>query len=119
MFNNQGLGNVAAKGYLKLIGVTDDKLKIPINDQKFFNPASGTRTSIGPKKKRVLIYFIGGITQAEIAAIKFLQKLNPSYKYIIATTSIINGETALTQLLGPGTEAQDQGLAVPDILKEK
>ena len=45
--------------------------------------------------------------------------MNPSYKYIIATTSIINGETALTQLLGPGTEAQDQGLAVPDILKEK
>jgi len=45
--------------------------------------------------------------------------LNPSYKYIIATTSIINGETALTQLLGPGTEAQDQGLAVPEILKEK
>ena len=81
---------------MKLIGVTDDKLKIPRDDAKFFDPRSGTRSSIFPKKKRVLIYFIGGITQAEIAAIKFLQKLNPSYKFIIATTSIINGETALT-----------------------
>ena len=63
-----------------MVGVSDDKIKVPMGDAKFFDPRSGTRSSVGPKKKRVLIYFIGGITQAEIAALKFLQKTNPMYK---------------------------------------
>jgi len=53
------------------------------------------------QKKKIMIYFVGGITYGEMAAIRFLQKLNPTYKFIIATTSIINGKTALAQLLGP------------------
>jgi hypothetical protein len=48
-----------------------------------------------PKKKKVLIYFVGGITYAEMAAIRFLQNLNPGFKFIIATTCIINGVRAL------------------------
>jgi len=61
----------------------------------------------------VIIYFIGGITFAEMAAIRFLQLINPAYKFIIATTSIINGETALSQLLGPAPE--EQGLILADL----
>ncbi len=38
------------------------------------------------KKRRVLIYFIGGITYGEIAAIRFLNKLFTDRKFIIATT---------------------------------
>jgi hypothetical protein len=38
-------------------------------------------------KKKVLVYFIGGITYAEIAAIRFLNSLPDStVKLIIATT---------------------------------
>ena len=48
------------------------------------------------KKKKIIIYFIGGITYAEIAAIRFLQILNQGFKFIIATTCIINGESALS-----------------------
>ena len=43
----------------------------------------------------------------------------PKYKFIIVTTCIINGETALKELLGPGTDAEDQGLLVGDILRNK
>jgi hypothetical protein len=50
---------------------------------------------------------LGGITFGEIAAIRFLQRLNPKYKFIIATTCIINGESALKEMQGPGTEAED------------
>ena len=32
MFNNHGLGSIASKGMLKLIGLTDDKIKIPMGD---------------------------------------------------------------------------------------
>jgi len=48
-----------------------------------------------------------------MAAIRFLQLINPAYKFIIATTSIINGETALSQLLGPAPE--EQGLILADL----
>jgi len=62
----------------------------------------------------LLIYFIGGITFAEISALRFLQNLYPKFKLIIATTCIINGESALKQLLGP----QDNGLLLTEILKK-
>ena len=37
----------------------------------------------------ILIFFVGGITHAEIAALSFLQTLNPNKKIIIASTNII------------------------------
>jgi hypothetical protein len=38
------------------------------------------------RRKRVLVYFIGGITYGEIAAIRFLNKIFKDKKFIIATT---------------------------------
>ena len=108
------------KGHLQSLGLTHDKLRVPPNEAKFFNP-EGSQPGMGGrptfKKRKVLVYFLGGINYAEIAAIRFLQKLFPMYRFIIATTSIINGETALRQMLGPGTEAHNQGLLVGEILR--
>ena len=59
------------------------------------------------KARKILVYYIGGITYAEIAAIRHLQNLNPQFKFIIATTCIINGESALKQLLGPKADSSD------------
>lgn len=69
------------------------------------------------KKRKILLYFLGGINYAEIAAIRFLKKLHPMYRFIIATTSIINGETALKQMLGPDQEEQEKGLLLGEILR--
>ena len=72
-----------------------------------------------PKRKKILVYFLGGITYAEVAALRFLQNLYPptpteaGFKFIIATTSIINGETALKQLSGP----DEHGLLLTELLK--
>lgn len=52
------------------------------------------------KKRRVLVYFIGGITYGEIAAIRFLNKLFTDRKFIIATTQIINGDACIEMLRG-------------------
>jgi transposase-like protein len=52
------------------------------------------------KKRKVLIYYIGGITYGEIAAIRFLNKLFSDRKFIIATTQIINGDTCVEMLRG-------------------
>ncbi|XP_014664032.1 PREDICTED: vacuolar protein sorting-associated protein 33A-like isoform X2 [Priapulus caudatus] len=47
-------------------------------------------------KKIMLVYFLGGVTYAEIAALRFLShQEDSSTEYIIATTKIINGDTWL------------------------
>jgi len=81
---------------LKLVGLTEEKVWISPGEQKFFNPPAAAPGRPAFKKKKILVYFIGGITYAEMAAIRFLQNLYPKYKFIIATTSIINGETAIS-----------------------
>jgi len=48
----------------------------------------------------VLVYYIGGITFGEIAAIRFLNKLFKDKKFIIATTQIINGDACVEMLRG-------------------
>jgi hypothetical protein len=111
ILEKNGMSSPEMKNLLKLIGLTDDKIRIPSNEFRFFNPEapqSGANVSRSPfKKRKILVYFLGGITFGEIAAIRFLQKLYPKYKFVIATTSIINGETALKEMLGPGTDAED------------
>lgn len=74
-----GIRNLIAenKGHLKLLGIlTEDKIRVPPEEHKFFNPESTTATMIQRpafKKRKILIYFLGGINYAEIAAIRFLQ----------------------------------------------
>ena len=48
--------------------------------------------------KKVLVYFLGGVTYAEISAIRFLNtqsSLAGRFKFVIATTSIISSEKCL------------------------
>lgn len=42
-------------------------------------------------KKTVVVMFLGGITRTEIAALRFLEKGDPSRKIMICTTGIISG----------------------------
>ena len=58
-----------------------------------------------------MIYYIGGITYGEIAAIRFLNKLFIDKKFIIATTQIINGETCIEMLRGNIVNNLDLGAA--------
>jgi len=52
----------------------------------------------GPNKV-VLVFFVGGVTYAEIAAIRLLNQMNENVDYVIATTKTINGDTLLSSLL--------------------
>ena len=50
-------------------------------------------------KKKVLVYFIGGVTFAEIAAIRFLNaRPDSTVKLIVATTQIISGNKCVNQM---------------------
>nr|XP_002737715.1 PREDICTED: vacuolar protein sorting-associated protein 33A [Saccoglossus kowalevskii] len=62
----------------------------------------GLRKKQGPgdNQKVTLVFFLGGVTYAEIAALRFLsqQEDSPS-DYIIATTKIINGSTFIKSIM--------------------
>lgn len=52
-----------------------------------------------PGKKVILVFFIGGITFAEISAIRYLNDISQDCEFIIATTKLINGDTFLENLI--------------------
>ncbi|CAK8675606.1 unnamed protein product [Clavelina lepadiformis] len=56
--------------------------------------AKAGKTGATMASKVVLIYFIGGVTYSEIAALRFLGR-QKGYKVLIAATSIINGSRML------------------------
>ena len=59
----------------------------PQNEQEFFSPKQTGQLLDGPaRRKRILVYFIGGVTYGEISAIRFLNKIFDDKKFIIATT---------------------------------
>lgn len=67
----------------------------PQEEQEFFE-SSSLRSA-----KKVLVYFLGGVTYAEVAAIRFLNthsKFAGRYKFVIATTSIISSKKCMKQM---------------------
>jgi hypothetical protein len=67
------------------------------------------------RKKRVLVYFVGGVTFSEIAAVRFLNKVFKDKKFIVATTQIINGDACVQMLRGTITNR----LSLATILQQK
>jgi len=56
------------------------------------------------QKPLQIVYFLGGITYAEIAAIRFIAKQpNFPFRLLIATTGIINGSSLIKSLIFPIT----------------
>ncbi|WFC98394.1 Vacuolar protein-sorting-associated protein 33 [Malassezia yamatoensis] len=48
--------------------------------------------------KTVVVFFVGGVTYAEIAALRLMSKQQRNRRFLVATTSIINGNSLLRQL---------------------
>lgn len=64
------------------------------------NPGPHTDNGRQQKKPVLLVYFVGGITYAEIAAIRFMSKRSSfPYQIVCCTTKIINGTTLLQSLI--------------------
>lgn len=52
------------------------------------------------ENRTTLVFFLGGVSYAEIAALRFLSQMEDSgMEYIIATTKLINGTTWIKSLM--------------------
>lgn len=51
------------------------------------------------KRKKVLVFFIGGVTCAEISALRFLTKQNLApVEFIVGTTKVVNGSSLISAI---------------------
>ena len=48
--------------------------------------------------KTTLVFFVGGVTYAEIAALRLMSQQQRNRRFLIATTSMVNGDSLLEQL---------------------
>lgn len=52
------------------------------------------------ENRTTLVFFLGGVTYAEIAALRFLSQMEDSgMEYVVATTKLINGTTWIKSLM--------------------
>lgn len=72
MIRQRGFANIK-----KQLNLLQGAPFFPPNEAEFFAM---------PKKKKILVYYVGGVTYAEIAAIRLLNKLFTDTKFVIATT---------------------------------
>jgi len=59
------------------------------------NESANLGNTSGNKKPLTLVYFIGGVTFAEVSAFRYLNEQESGRDYLIATTKLINGKTML------------------------
>ncbi|OEL16212.1 Vacuolar protein-sorting-associated protein 33-like protein [Dichanthelium oligosanthes] len=80
---------------------------LTINSSLEVHPGSGVQQSIDRVGHRtlVLIVFIGGVTFAEIAALRFLSaQEGMGYDFLVATTKVVNGNTILKPIISNSKE---------------
>ncbi|KAG8055994.1 hypothetical protein GUJ93_ZPchr0001g29401 [Zizania palustris] len=80
-------------------------------------PGTAAPTPVGPNgnwpslaarvghRSLVLVVFIGGVTFAEIAALRFLSAQDGmGYDFLVATTKVVNGNTILRPIMANSKE---------------
>jgi hypothetical protein len=100
MFKLRGFSNI--ERILKLLPGEETRPS-PREEKEFFETSQQVRA------KKVLVYFLGGVTFAEIAAIRFLNThvLKGRFKFVIATTSIVSSEKCMKQMRTAATNQLD------------
>lgn len=84
---------------LALKSMSDDLIKYISGDYASSNRNEQTLTSLSQQANQtLLVYFIGGVTYAEISALRFLAK-QKNIKILIATTNVINGNNFMENLM--------------------
>ncbi|CAL1537718.1 unnamed protein product [Lymnaea stagnalis] len=77
--------------------------QIPMGLRKRRASVTSSQSSMG-EQKLTLVFFLGGVTQAEVAALRFLAQQDDAnsgvpQEYVVATTRIITGNSLMEELI--------------------
>lgn len=91
-----------AEDILKLIpgAVVDEQQRSELHGREDKLRKILVRNSPGHEKTNTVVFFLGGITYAEIAALRFVSERSETTRIIIATTGIINGAKLVDSAIG-------------------
>lgn len=95
----------AAETAMTLLPGSQFEIRQTVDDQGLPTEVSevGARRQKSPTEQRrrvVMVVFIGGVTSAEVSALRFLSRKNlVDCDFLIATTSVVNGSTLLEELV--------------------
>ena len=90
--------NCESPGWRNIRDVLDMLPGPSFEDNQQVSKQNTGRTS-KDQKKTILVFFVGGATMAEVAALRFLsQQEESNVEYIVATTNIITGTSFLESL---------------------
>ncbi|PPQ77028.1 hypothetical protein CVT25_014845 [Psilocybe cyanescens] len=67
--------------------------------------ASGPLAALGPTITTTVVFFLGGCTYTEIAALRWVGRQNKGRKFLIATTGIVSGASIIEGIAGIGQSA--------------
>ncbi|KAI9057769.1 Sec1-like protein [Trametes sanguinea] len=85
----------------RLPGAQDGSVLPPVSSLML--PRDRTTTTV--------VFFLGGVTYTEIAALRWVSRQNKGRKFLIATTGIISGNSLIDSIAGiGGTTAKEAGL---------
>ena len=92
-------GNWRKHDCLRLLpGPVNERTQKPTNPSSSATPAA---SSLGGRKRKTLVFFIGGVTYAEIAALRFLSQQDDAVAdYIVAATKVVNGDSWVSSIIG-------------------
>lgn len=77
----------------------DEIQQIPVGLRKRRNSGTSIQSGLVDDQRVILVFFLGGCTFAEIAALRFLsQQEDLNVEFLVATTKIINGDTFFESL---------------------
>jgi len=96
-------------------GILNDIEQLPgkMYEEKFFKDINNIQTNAQSisnyndssnfnQQKTVLVFYVGGVTYSEISAIRMLEnRPNSSWKFIIGTTNIANGNRLVNAFIDP------------------
>ncbi|KDQ63188.1 hypothetical protein JAAARDRAFT_29201 [Jaapia argillacea MUCL 33604] len=76
-------------------------------------PSLSTLLQLGERSTTTVVFFLGGCTYTEIAALRWIGRQNRGRKFLIATTSIVSGASLIESIAGTGRPtagSRDAGL---------
>ncbi|KIM70074.1 hypothetical protein SCLCIDRAFT_1207361 [Scleroderma citrinum Foug A] len=104
---------VGWKGFEDILGALPGKtFDIPRKTNSSTGPSAGIPQASLPMRVQeptttTVVFFLGGCTYTEIAALRWVNRQHRGRRFLIATTGIVSGASLIKSLAGSGKRSQD------------